>query len=342
MKIVLDAYGGDNSPVANIEGAVAALKECSDLELIVTGNETEIKAELSKLSFSDFSRLEIVHAPDVITNHDSPTDAIKNKKDSSMVRALEVAKEREDVVGMVTAGSTGAALTGAALKIGRIRGIRRPALAPVLPTVKGGWVCLIDCGANTDCKPEYLEQFALMGTAYMRAMYGIAKPRVALVSNGVEDKKGNELTHAAFPLLKALPINFVGNMEARDALSGDYDVLVCDGFVGNVLLKSVEGSISVLMKLIKDALHSNFRAKMGGLLIKPALKKMLKSIGIGELAAATFLGCNKLLAKAHGSSDAKEIRTALLQVRKMAQGKLTEHIITEMARIETNALSANM
>jgi len=333
MKIVLDVYGGDHSPYAMIQGAAEALNECPELELVLTGNETEINAGLTKFSY-DKKRLEIVHAPQVITNHDIPTDAVKNKRESSMVKAFEIAKERADIVGMVTAGSTGAALTGAALKLGRIRGIRRPALAPALPTVKGGRVCLIDCGANVDCAPEFLAQFALMGTAYMRAIYGVENPRVALVSNGVEEKKGNELVHQALPLLKGLPINFVGNMEARDALSGDYDVLVCDGFVGNVLLKSVEGSISALMKMIKGALNSNIRSKMGGLLIKPALKNMMKSLGIGEWAAAAFLGCNKLLAKAHGSSDVAEIKIALMQVMQMANGKLTERITAEMAKLE--------
>ncbi|MCL2797331.1 MAG: phosphate acyltransferase PlsX [Firmicutes bacterium] len=333
MKIVLDCYGGDNSPLAMIQGAADALAECPDLELILTGNEAEIKAELAKLQFSDEKRLEIVHAPEVITNDDVPTDAIRQKRESSMVKAFEIAKERQDVVGMVTVGSTGAALTGGTLKLGRIRGIRRPALAPVLPTVKGGWVCLIDCGANVDCKPEFLEQFALMGSSYMRAIYGMENPRVALVSNGVEDKKGNELVHAAFPLLAALPINFVGNMEAREALSGEYDVLVCDGFVGNVLLKSVEGSIGALMKLLKGALKSNFRSKMGGLLIKPALKKMMKSLGYGEWAAAAFLGCNKLLAKAHGNADAKQIKIGLMQVKAMAEGQLTERITAEMEKL---------
>jgi glycerol-3-phosphate acyltransferase PlsX len=334
MKIVLDAYGGDK-PSELLKGAADAITAFADLELIITGDEAKINAELAGYKF-DRARVEIVHAPDIITNYDVPTDAIRKKKDSSMVRAFDECSRRADVVGMVTTGSTGAALSGGTFKFGRIQGVRRLALCPTLPTVKGGDTCLIDCGANVDCKPEFLAQFALMGAAYMRAVYGIDNPTVALVSNGVEDKKGNELVQAAFPLLKALPINFVGNMETKEALSGEYDVLVCDGFVGNVLLKAVEGSVSSLMKMMKKAMMSSLRSKIGGALVKPALKKMMRALGEDERGGAAFLGCNKLLVKAHGGSDAPAVKAALRQVLKMAQGDLVGKLAAEFASLSGN------
>ncbi|MCL2062383.1 MAG: phosphate acyltransferase PlsX [Firmicutes bacterium] len=331
MKIVLDVFGADNSPHEIVKGAVLALEAKPNFSLILTGDEAAIRAELAKYKF-DAARIEIVHAPDVITNNDIPTEAIQAKKESSMVKAFSIAKERADVVGTVTAGSTGAALAGAIMKLGRITGVRRPALAPLLPTEQGGNVCLIDCGANVDCQPEFLTQFALMGTAYMRTL-GIENPRVALVSNGVEDKKGNELVQKTFPLLKELPINFVGNMEAREALSGKYDVLVCDGFVGNVLLKTSEGTANSLMRIMKRTLTSTLRGKIGGALVRKPLKKMMRSLGDEERGGSAFLGCSKLVVKAHGGSEALTIRAALLQVVKMAAVDLTGQINQQMARL---------
>lgn len=328
MKIVLDAYGGDNSPHAILEGAAKALDNNKELELILTGNEDEIKQILAEFN-CDMTRVEISDAREIITNNESPTEAIKKKKNSSLVRAMEITKAREDVVGVVTAGSTGATLTGGILKIGRLKGIKRPALAPILPTVLGGNCCLIDCGANVDSKPEFLEQFALMGVSYMRSVYGIENPRVALLSVGVEDKKGNELTKGAFPLLKNLPINFVGNMEACDALSGQYDVIVCDGFAGNILLKSTEGTLAAFMTLMKAALKKTFVSKIGALLVKKQLKEMVKSFGQDDNGGAAFLGVSKLLLKAHGSSKAKHIYAAINQVIKMAEVDLVGKIDAE-------------
>jgi len=331
MKIVLDVHGADMGAEEFILGAKSAMESHAELQVIFAGNQLEVVPLIEKHAL-DIARVEVVHASEVIVGDDNPTDAIRQKKDSSMVVSLELTKTREDIAGMVTAGNTGAALTGATLKIGRIAGVRRAALAPVLPTFDGGRFCLIDAGANVESAPEFLEQFALMGVSYMRDVYGIQNPRVALVSNGTEDKKGNALVQATFPLLKALPINFVGNMEARDALSGNYDVLVCDGFVGNVLLKSLEGALSGFLKMIKGAITSTTRSKLGGLLVKPALKKALSNWSLDELGAAAFLGCNKLVAKAHGNSKAKEIRAALLQVHNMAQANLTKGIAESIAK----------
>jgi len=330
MKILLDVYGGDHSPDEFLLGAKAALEDNKAVSLVLTGNETEISTKLNEIG-ADLSRIEIVHAPDVVTNEESPTDAIRTKKDSSMVRGLELLNTRDDICGMITAGSTGAALTGATLKLGRLPNVRRAALAPILPTVKGGRFCLIDGGANAESTPEFLAQFAIMGTSYMQAIYGIENPRVALISNGTEDKKGNTLVQESFKLLKQMPINFVGNMEATTALYGDYDVLVCDGFVGNVFLKALEGSRKSLLELMKTAFMSTPRAKLGALLVKPALKKMQKTLGMDELGAAAFLGCKKLIAKAHGNSKQKQIRAAILQVEQMAQANLVEKMAERIA-----------
>ena len=326
MKILLDVYGGDNSPDAFIIGTRDALKGAPDLNMVLVGNEVEIKAKLAEYNCTDLDRIEIVHASDVVSNEDIPTEVLKYKKESSMVRALELTESRDDIAGMITSGSTGAALTGATLKIGRLQHVRRAALAPILPTEIGTRVCLIDGGANTESSPEFLAQFALMGVAYMQAIFGIKNPRVALVSNGTEDKKGNALVQESFKLLKQMPINFVGNMEGNDVLSGKYDVLVCDGFTGNVLLKTLEGSRAMILNVLKKALTSSFRAKIGALLIKKSLKKILKSLAVDEIGAAPFLGCKKLVAKAHGNSKAGQIRAAILQVKQMAEANLVENI----------------
>ncbi len=255
MKIVVDVYGGDYAPSEILKGAVMALNCEKPISLVLTGKEEEIKKELALLA-CDMSRVEILNADEVITNDDVPTAAIKNKKNSSLVVALNALKAREDIVGLVSAGSTGAVLAGGIFLLGRIKGVSRPALAPLLPTVTDGNVLLIDCGANVDCKPVNLVDFAVMGSEYMKCVCGVESPRVALLSNGVEDKKGNELNKEAFPLLKAADINFVGNMEARDCLSGNYDVLVTDGFAGNIALKSLEGSAVSILSVLKSEIKS--------------------------------------------------------------------------------------
>ena len=234
MKIVVDAFGGDNAPLEVVEGAVLAVQKHKDLELILCGDEKKIKEILNGRD----ERIEISHAPDVITNDESPTEAIRHKKDSSLVRAFDLLKEREDIIGMVSAGSTGAILSGAIMKIGRIRGISRPALAPILPTKKDSDVIIIDSGANVDCKSVNLLHFALMGSAYYSILYNVERPRVALLSNGVEEHKGNELTKEVYPLLSNAPINFIGNREGSDFMSGDVDVMV---FLQTPCLKAQRG-----------------------------------------------------------------------------------------------------
>jgi len=267
MKIVVDIFGADNSPIEIVKGCVDSLKN-DGFDLVLSGDKTIIQNELKKYKYDD-KRIDFLDCPQVITNDMKPTDAIRDYKDSSLVKALDLLKTDDAVQGMFSAGNTGAVLVGGTFRIGRINGIDRPALGPLLPTVNDGRFCLIDCGANVDCKPEYLLQFAVLGDCYMRAMLGLDKPRIGLVSNGTEDKKGNEQTKAAFELLKNSGLNFVGNMEARDALSGDYDVLVCDGFVGNVLLKMLEGTAKMVMTKLKDTLLSGgVGTKIGAALVK--------------------------------------------------------------------------
>lgn len=325
MKIVIDAFGGDNAPNCNIDGAMLALDKFKDLTIVLVGDVDKINPILETKKY-DKTRLELVDAKEIITNDDVPTVAIRTKKESSLVKALDYLKTNEDCFGLVSAGSTGAVLTGGFLKIGRMKGVSRPALAPLLPTRTGGQVVLIDCGANVDCKPINLCHFALMGSEYFKAMFGVQNPRVALLSNGVEDKKGNELVKETFPMLKQLPINFVGNMEARDALTGDYDVIVTDGFAGNVLLKSIEGTAKFTTGMIKDAMMSSFWGKIGGLLAKKSLKKVKSKLDYNKYGGSNFVGCKKTIIKSHGSSIGVTICAAVEQIVKLEQNKVNERI----------------
>ena len=314
MKIVIDVFGADY-PEEVVKGAVTAANLISEATLILTGDQEKIQKVIDECGYKG-DRIEIVHAPEVIDCNESPTMAIRRKVNSSLVAGLKILKEQEDVIGMISAGSTGAVLAGGLFTIGRIKGVKRPALAPLLPTMKGGQTLLIDCGANVDCKPEYLKQFAIMGSIYVEAMLGIKNPRVGLISNGVEDHKGNEQIHQTFELLKNTPeINFVGNMEAREMLSGDYDVLVCDGFIGNVALKTAEGTLNMFMHTMKKEITGGgLRAKLGYLFMKKALKNMKKTLNYTEVGGSPFLGIEKILVKSHGSSKAKTIYSCVRQV----------------------------
>lgn len=324
MKFVIDVFGGDNSPTAIIDGCMEAMRLNDDFSLILCGDEAKIKEELSAHEY-DKSRIEIVHAPDIVSCEEQPTVAIKRKKESSLVKALYITADKQADC-FISAGSTGAVLAGATLIVKRIPGIKRPALAPILPTLKGP-VMLIDCGANVDCKPDYLEQFAIMGSAYMSDVLGIERPRVALINNGAEEGKGNELTKAAYQLLKTLPgINFVGNCEGRYVMSGDFDVLVCDGFVGNAVLKALEGTAAALLKMLKGELMSKKRSKFGALFCRNAFRTLKKKLDYTEYGGAPMLGINGGIIKAHGSSDARAICSAIGQARKLTKGRITERI----------------
>ncbi len=333
MKIVIDAFGGDNSPQAQVRGGIDFINETTGTEIVFTGDSEQLNAELAKYKF-DGSRVSVEHAPDVISNDESPTAAIRAKKESSMVKAFDLLKTDDDICGMISSGSTGAVLTGAVLKVGRLNGVMRPALAPLLPTKGGGKVCLIDCGANVDCRAEFLTQFALMAVCYMRSVYGVENPRVGLVSVGVEDHKGNALTKEVFEILGKLPINFAGNMEARDALSGEYDILVADGFVGNVLLKSTEGAAMMVMSELKHAIMSSASAKFGALFMKKAFKKLKAEMDYNAYGGAPFLGISKVVVKAHGAANPAAVLAALRQVKKMVEADLPNGIKAELEKMK--------
>lgn len=335
-KIIVDGFGGDNSPQEIVKGVALALNKHIDIAIIITGDQEILKAEFSKYQF-DNSRLEIIHTTEIVSNNESPTEAIRSKKDSSLVVALDNLKKNDEIIGLVSAGSTGAVLTGATLKVGRMKGLSRPALAPVLPTKNGGHVLLIDCGANMDSKPLNLCQFAIMGSAYMKKMYGVENPRVALLNVGVEDKKGNELCHQTFPLLKQLPINFVGNMEARDFLSGDYDVVVSDGFAGNVLLKSTEGAILSVVSILKRNIKASFWSKVGALFMGKTFKGLKNELDYEKSGGSPFLGAKKILIKSHGSSHAVSIMASIEQVISMYDSGLYSEIEKVIAETENIA-----
>ena len=330
MKIILDAFGGDYAPAEVIAGGLDALAKRRDLSLIFAGKEAEIEAVLKGRSY-DAGRVEILNAPEVISCVEEPTAAIKRKPDSSLCVGFRRLKEDEAVKGFVSAGSTGAFLVGATLKLGRIKGISRPALCPVLPTEKDGkQVLLLDAGANADCKPINLLQFALMGAAYAEAQ-GVVAPKVALLSNGTEDTKGNALNREVFPLLKDAGINFVGNMEARDILSGETDVVVTDGFAGNVALKSLEGGIASLMAVMKQEIMSTLKGKIGGLLLKDAFRAIKNKMDYNKQGGAVFLGVEKVVVKAHGSSKAVAVSNAVLQAAEAADRDIIGKIKLKLA-----------
>ncbi len=327
MKIIVDAHGGDYSPSEVIKGAALAFAKEKGFSLILSGSKERIEKECTAAG-CDFSRIEILDAPEIISNDDQPTEAVRKKKNSSIVAGLKRLSEDTDAAAFVSAGSTGAVLTAAALLVRRIPGILRPALAPVLPTVKGTHVVLIDCGANPECKPVYLQQFACMGAAYAKAITGIREPKVGLLSNGTEEKKGNDLNKEAFPLLKQEPsVVFMGNMEAREILSGNYDVVVADGFSGNIALKACEGTALSMFFLIKEGImKGGLRAKLGYLLLKPVFKEVKDAMDYNNKGGAVFLGLSKIVIKAHGSSKAKSIAAAILQAKDLAEKGIIDEI----------------
>lgn len=327
MKIVVDGYGGDNAPYEIVKGVVKALNTDNELEIIITGREKELTHIVQELYTGD--KITIVDAPDVIGCDESPTVAIRRKKDSSLVKALTILKE-EDCGGFVSAGSTGAVLAGGIFTVGRLKGVKRPALAPVLPTVTGGNVVLVDCGANIDCKVEHLLQFAVMGVCYMQAVYGIENPRVGLLSNGAENEKGNELIKLANPELRKMDINFLGNVEAREILSGDYDVIVADGFNGNIALKSAEGTSSAVFNILKSEISKSFFAKIGALLMMKTFRGVKRRLDYTEHGGAAFLGIVKPIVKTHGSTKAKSLAASILQAKKMAEARLTQTLAEKL------------
>ena len=331
MKIVVDAFGGDNAPLEIIEGCVLAINKHKDLEIILTGATEEIKKILNGRE----ERISIVDAKEIITNNDKPTEAIRHKTDSSLVKAYDILKNQEDVIGLVSAGSTGAVLAGAIMKIGRIKGITRPALAPILPTKLDSDVIIIDSGANVDCKPVNLLHFALMGNAYYSIVYNKPSPRVALLNNGREEEKGNELVKEAFPLLKNAPINFIGNREGGDFMSGEVDVMVADGFAGNALLKGTEGAVGAVLSLLKKSIKSHALSKIGALFMKQTFNELKNRIDIlKKHGGSPLLGCKKLVVKNHGSCKRFNILSSIEQTMLLHENKLIEKIENSLSLLE--------
>ena len=328
-KIIIDVLGGDNAPIAILDGVGMAAKADTNLRFVLVGDEAIIKAKLQEHAIS--SRAEIIHTTEVLTNDDAPT-AVRTRPNTSIALCLEALKTREDITALVSAGSTGAVLAGSVLKLGRIPGVSRPALCPIFPTLNPKVKTMVaDIGANMDCRPEHLLHFALMANEYMKSV-GVANPRVALLNVGTEDKKGNELTHAAFELLKKSDLNFVGNMEAREAFSGDYDVLVCDGFVGNILLKTAEGAFRMLMTKVKSAMTSSRAAKMGAILCKKQLMQIKAELSEEATGGSLFLGTTKPVIKAHGNSNATAFCNAILLARGTGNSNLPQAIADAIAR----------
>lgn len=324
IKVALDAMGGDNAPVEIIKGGVDAINENSKVKVFFVGQEEVIKAELAKYKYNA-DQAEIVNATEVIETAEPPVMAIRKKKDSSIVKALTMVREGK-CDAYVSAGSTGATLVGGQVIVGRLKGIERPALAPLIPT-ETGVSLLIDCGANVDAKPSQLVQYAKIGSVYMENIMGIKNPKVGIVNNGAEEEKGNALVKETFPLLKNCPeINFVGSVEARDIPKGVVDVVVCEAFVGNVVLKLYEGVGATLIKKVKAGMMSSLRSKIGALLVKPALKQTLKSFDLEQYGGAPMLGLNGLVVKTHGSSKSVEIKNSVLQCVTFSEQNINEKI----------------
>lgn len=332
MKIVVDAFGGDYAPFEIVAGAVKALQSNPKLEVVLVGDKDKITEILQKLVFVS-DRLEIVHAPDVVTMDESPTVAIRTKKTSSIVVAFDYLKQNDDAAALVSAGSTGATLTGSVLKLGRIQGVSRPALAPLLPTVNDSKVMLLDCGANADCKPENLLHFGIMGNEYMKAL-GIKKPRVALLNIGTEEEKGNEVSKEAYQLLKNSKLNFIGNIEARDVLRGNVDIVVTDGYSGNICLKTIEGTAEILFGEIKDLTKQSLKTKLGALMLKKGLYGLKNKYDHRKVGGAPMLGVNKIVLKCHGNSRADSVETTINQAYKLAQSGMIEKVKKAVAKNE--------
>lgn len=332
MKFSVDGMGGDNAPIEIIKGCVDAVNEYG-VELIITGDKDSIEKELKNYVYP-LDKIEVLHTTQLIDTNEPPVMAIRKKKDSSLRRAIDLVADGT-CEGVISAGSTGALLAGGLFIVGRIKGVDRPALAPLMPG-KNGRFMVLDVGANTDCKPFNLVQFAHMGKIYFESILGFINPKVGLINIGVEEEKGNALTKATYKLLKEDEnLNFIGNVEPREIPEGDVQILVCDGFVGNTVLKMFEGTFKVMMEIIKNGLKSSTQGKIGGLLIKNPLKEALKKYDYKEEGGSAFLGLKGIVVKAHGSSDARAIKNAIRQAKKFHDSNFIKKFTEE---IEKNLL----
>lgn len=330
MKIAVDAMGGDQGLLATVKGSIDAVEELG-VNVILIGDQKAIKEELLRNGYTG-DKIEIINAEEFITNDEEPAMAIRRKKKSSMVIGLNLVKDKE-ADAFVSSGSTGALLTGGLLIVKRIKGVDRAALAIPYPTKKGISL-LLDAGANVDCKPKYLQQFAIMGSIYAEKVFNIPNPKVSLVNIGTEEGKGNELSKEAYNLLKNTNINFIGNIEARDIPEGKSDVLVCDGFVGNVILKLTEGLAMTIFSMLKEEFMSSFTSKIGALMLKSNLKKFKSRLDYTEYGGALLLGTKGVVIKAHGSSDAKAIKNAIKQAKTFVQNEIIEKIEEHVSGLE--------
>lgn len=331
VTIAVDAMGGDNAPGEIIKGTVEAVQERSEITACLVGKEEVIREELKKYTYNE-AQIEVRNATEIIETGEPPVNAIRRKKDSSLVVCMNMVKNGE-ADALVSAGSSGAILVGGQVIVGRLKGVERPPLAPLIPTEKGVSL-LIDCGANVDARPSHLVQFARMGSIYMEHVIGVKNPRVAIVNIGAEEEKGNALVKETYPLLKECPgINFIGSIEARDIPHGAADVVVCEAFTGNVILKLYEGVGAVLISKVKEGLMTSLRSKIGALLIKPALKSTLKTFDASQYGGAPLLGLKGLVVKTHGSSKAGEVKNSLIQCISFKEQGINEKISEAFAAV---------
>lgn len=325
IKIAIDCQGGDNGPEACIDGALAALAEFPGLTVVLYGDENIIRQKLKDTPFSE--RISIIHAPDSVSGEDRPIDAIRMKRDSSMIRAVTDLRKDDSISALVSVGATGVLVGSAIISIGRIEGVRRPPFCPILPTLDGKIVGICDSGANIEVSAEQLRQFAIMGSAYLSCAYGIEKPRVALLNVGVESEKGDDLRRDAYKLLSEdKNINFVGNMESRDLLSGKYDLVVCDGFSGNVLIKSHEGACLGLLKRLKTDISSRFIYKVGAMFMLRMFKEEKQFFNYQNYGGSVLLGLDKIIVKGHGSSKATAVTKCIEQAYRMVDKNVNAKI----------------
>ena len=334
IKILIDCFGGDHCPQAPVEGALAAMAKNPELYVMLCGDEEILKKELEGKAY-DSARLEIVHAPEVIGCDEKPTDVVRLKRNSSMMKGIILLRDREDIAAMVSTGSTGALVTGALVRLGRIPGVIRPAFCPILPTMDGGLVGVCDSGANVEVTSAHLRQFAIMASLYMENVYEVKSPRVALLNVGKEAEKGDETRQEAYKLLQETEgLNFVGNMESRDLLSGNYNVVVADGFSGNVLVKTTEGTALELLKKLKGEIFSRTLYKLGALLMKKLFKDLKEFMNYQNYGGSVLLGTSKVVVKGHGSSKAIAVEKCIEQAYKMEVSQLSGKIESEIAKYE--------
>ena len=333
-KIILDCLGGDHSPIANIEGAAMALKELPDLHLVLVGDEKVILDLVSKNNI-DSNRITIVHAPYEVSHTLKPTDAIREDKDSSMIKSFNLLRESDDIGGMVTLGNSGVALVGSVLRIGRLKNVIRPAFCPVMPTMNKSIVGICDSGANVEASAQMLNQFASMGSLYLKNVFNIDNPKVALLNVGTEENKGDRMHQEAYGLLKQNKfINFVGNMESRDVLSGKYHLVVCDGYGGNVLIKSTEGACLEMLKMLKRDLTCSFKNKIGALFLQKTIKADVKFMDYNNYSGSILLGCKKIIVKSHGSSKPMAVYKSIETSYTLQNSSIQEDIESFLEDVE--------